>query len=187
MSVEAQSNDLFKRAESEFRKEKFAEVIRLLTEIIQINPDYLNAFYLRAQAKFALENPAGAIEDLSSALMIDPNYVPARIKRAEYATYIQMNDLDVLLDQLPTYFQNMNDSHPNPHHMPSELTSFGWKLLAIFEERARQAEREDRLKDAVKYWQAYYDCGGTIDSSRKHVLEVIEKLTWLISARNSEL
>ncbi|MEQ8675315.1 MAG: tetratricopeptide repeat protein [Aggregatilineales bacterium] len=176
-------------AESQFRKENFANALQIFTAILEIDRNDVEARYKRALCKYSLGNVAGAIQDLSGLLEMYPDNVSARIKRAEYAYYLQMSDLDVLVEQLPAHCQQYYGKYPNVHDLPQDIRTFTYKVMELFVERAREAEREDRLADAVKYWQAYHDCGVKIDYDlgSSDVQRIIQRLTWQIAARSGDL
>lgn len=181
--------ELRRQAESQFRKESYSRALQLFTIILEFDPTDAEARYKRALCQYSLGNDASAIHDLSTVLDIHPNHVPARVKRAELAYNMQMVDLDVLVEQLPAYCQQFYGSHPNINDLPKDIRVFTHKIIEIFVERARIAEREERLDDAVKYWQAYHDCGVEIDYdlSRNDAQKIIQQLTWKIAARRGDL
>lgn len=177
------------QAESQFRKENYAKALDLFMTVLEIDEGDAEARYKLALCKYSLGNASEAIQVLSVLLDMHPDHVPARVKRAEYAYYIQMSDLDVLVEQLPAHCQQFYGKNPNLNDLPQDIRIFTFKVMEIFVERARGAEREDRLEEAVKYWQAYHDCGGMIDYDlgSREVQQIIQRLTWKLTARRGDL
>ena len=173
--MQDQVEDIFKQAESQFRKEQYAKALLLYTQVLQIMPQHTTALFQRALTKYKLRNVPGALMDLTSLLRLNPNHIIARIKRREYALDMAINDEAILLEEFPLYYEQIQEKYAE-HALPIDAQSFRLDALRIYEQHALQAEDQQRWQEAIHYWQFFHETGGAIDHSGDDVIARINLL-----------
>ncbi|GEM_PF-4433794 len=173
----ADIEDLIKKADSKFRKELYAEALLLYSEILSHQPQNTHALFQRARAKNALGNVTGALHDLTGVLEFDPSHVMARVYRADWALSLWATDEAINDRQFPEYCKQFyDDGQPYFSSLPHDVRMVAYEKHDIYFNKANKAEDENRLNEAILYWQAYHGIGGTFDYDSELVLEHIERL-----------
>lgn len=169
--------NLIKMADSKFRKELYAEALLLYSEILNHQPKNTHALFQRARAKNEIGNVTGALHDLSGVLEFDPKHVMARIYRADWALGLWATDEAINDRQFSEYCKQFyTDGKPSFSSLPHDVRMVAYEKHDIYFNKAQKAETENRLNEAIMYWQAYHDIGGTFDYDSELVLERIERL-----------
>ncbi|NES77707.1 MULTISPECIES: tetratricopeptide repeat protein [Okeania] len=73
--------EIYKQAVAKSRAKDYEAAIQYFSRVIEINPNFAEAYYGRGLAKFDLGNNKEAIVDYTQALAINPNYIDAYLAR----------------------------------------------------------------------------------------------------------
>ncbi|NEP82685.1 MAG: tetratricopeptide repeat protein [Okeania sp. SIO3C4] len=73
--------EIYKQAVAKSRARDYEAAIQYFSRVIEINPNFAEAYYGRGLAKFDLGNNKEAIADYTQALTINPNYIDAYLAR----------------------------------------------------------------------------------------------------------
>ena len=71
--------------------ENYPDSIQDFTQAININPNYLDAYYNRGCCYFYIKDYPAAVNDFSSAIKINPQYIQAYSARAN--SYIALGEI----------------------------------------------------------------------------------------------
>lgn len=73
----ANTNNLFEHAMSEFLKEDYESSVELLGKVLEMDPHHKLALTTRGVAELKMNRPDDAIDDFNRSLQIDPSYARA--------------------------------------------------------------------------------------------------------------
>ncbi|NEP05163.1 MAG: tetratricopeptide repeat protein [Okeania sp. SIO2G4] len=131
--------EIYKQAVAKSRARDYEAAIQYFSRVIEINPNFAEAYYGRGLAKFDLGNNKEAIADYTQALAINPNYIDAYLARG--IAKLAVKDISATIvdaNQIITI---------NNHYAPA------YKLLGnAYRQQDNQADAIDNFKRGAELY-----------------------------------
>ena len=111
---------------------KYQEAIQDFNRVIEINPNFAEAYYRRGLANFDLGNREEAIADYTQALAINPNYINAYLGRGIArlivgnisGTITDANQIITINDQYAAAYKLLGNAYGKQGNQPDAIASF---------------------------------------------------------------
>ncbi|NEP86906.1 MAG: tetratricopeptide repeat protein [Okeania sp. SIO2C2] len=131
--------EIYKQAIAKSRAKDYQAAIQYFSRVIEINPNFAEAYYGRGLARFDLGNNNEAIADYTQALAINPNYIDAYLARG--IAKLAVKDISATIEDANQIITINN------HYAPA------YKLLGnAYRKQDNQADAIDNFKRGAELY-----------------------------------
>ncbi|NEQ71858.1 MAG: tetratricopeptide repeat protein [Okeania sp. SIO2C9] len=124
--------EIYKQAVAKSRAKDYEAAIQYFSRVIEINPNFAEAYYGRGLAKFDLGKNKEAIADYTQALAINPNYIDAYLARGIAklavkdisATIADANQIIAINNHYAPVYKLLGNAYRQQHNQADAIDNF---------------------------------------------------------------